>query len=63
MKQDDEFYILPIATILSHLKKSMGCSDLSNFKKNIITHIAYNQAKASQKVNDSQVTIFIVFTD
>jgi len=61
MKQDNEFSNLPTASILSHLKKSMDCSDLSNYEKQITTYILYNKVKTFNKVNDSQVAIFIAF--
>jgi len=61
MKQDNEFSNLPTSSILSHLKKSMDCSDLSNYEKQITTYIGYNKAKGSNKVYNSQVAIFIAF--
>jgi len=61
MIEDEEFSNLPIASMLSDLKKIMDCSDLSNYEKQITNYIAYNKANASNKVIDSQVAIFIAF--
>ncbi len=63
MIEDDEFTILPNATILSNLQKTMNCSDLSYYENQITTYIAYNKANASKKDNDSQVAKFIAFNN
>jgi len=58
MLGDKDFYKHSIKDILIMLQNKMSCSNLRTLKEQILSHIQYNLAKASQNDNDSQVTVF-----
>jgi len=57
MLGDKDFYKHSIKDVLVILQNKMSCSNLRTLKEQILSHIQYNLAKASQNDQDSQVIV------